>query len=83
VVHGHPVAEKELAELFAAAEKARKFLRVYHWNSNAPGRGCWDLDAAKAAHEALTAALPLMPTRAICQVTHNGRKPIAPAVRMV
>jgi hypothetical protein len=67
VVHGHPVAEKELSELFAAVEKARKFLQLYHWNDNAPGRGCWDLDAAKAAHEALTAALPLMPTR----VTHK------------
>jgi len=63
VVHGYPVAEKELAELFSAAEKARKFLQVHHWNDNAPGRGCWDLDAAKAVHEALTAVLPLTPNK--------------------
>lgn len=44
----------EIEKLTDAAEYTRKFLRVHHWNDNAPGRGCWDLDAAKNAHESLT-----------------------------
>jgi hypothetical protein len=51
-------AGDELAALRCAAKQARHFLKVHHWNDNAPGRGCWDLDAAKEAYAALDAVLP-------------------------
>jgi len=50
-------ASNELHALRRAAKQAQKFLRVHHWNDNAPGRGCWDLDAAKEAYNAIEAAL--------------------------
>lgn len=40
-----------------ALRVARHFLKVHHWNDNAPGRGCWDLDAAKEAYESIDAVL--------------------------
>ena len=44
----------EIEKLTDAVEYTRKFLSVHHWNDNSPGRGCWDLDAAKNAYESLT-----------------------------
>lgn len=50
-------ASEELAMLREAAKQVRHFLKVHHWNDNAPGRGCFDLDAAKEAYDALDVAL--------------------------
>jgi len=44
----------DIEKMTDAVEYAKKFLSIHHWNDNAPGRGCWDLDAAKKAYEALT-----------------------------
>jgi len=46
-------AKREIENLREAAEKAREFLKRYHYHSNAPGRAIWDLDEAKDAYEAL------------------------------
>ena len=48
---------QDLNALIEAAMQAKKFLTVHHWNDNAPGRGCWNLDAAGKAYTALDKAL--------------------------
>lgn len=56
--------EKQLAERDAAlarcveaARQAMVFIRIHHWNDNAPGRGNWDLDAAGKSFRDLEEAI--------------------------
>ena len=62
--------EKQLAERDAALARcveatktAMSFIRLHHWNNNAPGRGVWDLDAAGSAYDSLKGATSI-PTSA-------------------
>lgn len=46
----------QVSPLLEAAGAALNFLKMHHWNDNAPGRGSWDLDAAGEVYEALLSA---------------------------
>ena len=52
------LAERDaaLARCVEATKTAMSFIRLHHWNDNAPGRGVWDLDAAGIAYDGLKSA---------------------------
>ena len=60
------LAERDaaLARCVEAIKTAMSFIRLHHWNDNAPGRGVWDLDAAGSAYDSLKGATSTLPASA-------------------
>ena len=67
-----------LARCVESIKTAMSFIRLHHWNDNAPGRGVWDLDAAGSAYDSLKGATSI-PTSAQATAKVQQWQPIETA----